>query len=42
MQVVGTNYGYRGEGWGEETVRELGMDMYTGLCLKWITNKDIL
>ena len=29
-----------GEGWGEGTVRELGIDMYTLLYLKWITNKD--
>ena len=27
---------------GEWIIRELGMDMYTLLCLKWITNKDIL
>ena len=32
----------RGEGWGEGIVREIGMDMYTLLYLKWITNKDIL
>ena len=25
-----------------ETVREFGMDMYTLLCLKWITNKDLI
>ena len=31
-------YGYR----GEETVREFGIDMYTLLYLKWITNKDLL
>ena len=31
-------YGYQGEG----IVREFGMDMYTLLYLKWITNKDIL
>ena len=31
-----------GEGWEEEIVRELGMDMYTLLYLKWITNKDLL
>ena len=30
-----------GEGWGEGTVRELGMAMYTLLYLKWITNKDL-
>ena len=24
------------------TVREIGMDMYTLLYLKWITNKDLL
>ena len=27
---------------GEGIVREFGMDMYTLLCLKWITNKDRL
>ena len=31
-----------GGGSGEGIVRELGMDMYTLLCLKWITNKDLL
>ena len=31
-----------GEGWGERIVREFGMDMYTLLYLKWITNKDLL
>ena len=32
----------QGEGWGEGTVREFGMDIYTLLYLKWITNKDLL
>ena len=27
---------------GKEIVREFGMDMYTLLYLKWITNKDLL
>ena len=27
---------------GEQIVREFGMDMYTLLYLKWITNKDLL
>ena len=27
---------------GEGIVREFGMDMYTALYLKWITNKDLL
>ena len=27
---------------GEEIVREFSMDMYTLLCLDWITNKDLL
>ena len=31
-----------GEGWGEGIVREFGIDMYTLLYLKWITNKDLL
>ena len=35
-----------GLGWGEEDrgeriVREFGMDMYTPLYLKWITNKNL-
>ena len=30
------------EGEGKGTVREFGMDMYTLLHLKWITNKDLL
>ena len=32
----------RGEGWREGIVREFGMDMYTVLCSKWITNRDLL
>ena len=35
-------YGCWGEGWGERMVREFGMDMYTLLYLKLITNKDLL
>ena len=31
-----------GEGWLKAGVREFGMDMYTLLYLKWITNKDLL
>ena len=31
-----------GGDWGEGLVREFGMDMYTLLYLKWITNKDRL
>ena len=31
-----------GERIGEGIVREFGMDMYTLLYLKWITNKDVL
>ena len=30
------------ESWGKRMVRELGMDMYTLLYLKWITNKEPL
>ena len=31
-------------GWAGELgiVRQFGIDMYTLLCLKWITNKDLL
>ena len=32
----------RGRGLGDGMVREFGMDMYTLLHLKWITNKDLL
>ena len=31
-----------GKGWEEGIVREFGMVMCTPLCLKWITNKDLL
>ena len=31
----------RGEEWGEGMVREFGINMYTVLYLKWITNKDL-
>ena len=31
-----------GQGWGEGKVREFGMDRYTLLYLRWITNKDLL
>ena len=31
----------RGEGSGEGTAWEFGMDTDTLLCLKWITNKDL-
>ena len=34
-------YGCR-VGWGKGTVRKFGMVMYTLLCSKWPTNKDIL
>ena len=32
----------RGEGWWEGLVREFGIDKYTLLYLKWITNKVLL
>ena len=31
-----------GEGWGKGIIKDFGMDMYTWLYLKWITNKDLL
>ena len=31
-----------GEGWEEGIVKDLGINMYTQLYFKWITNKDIL
>ena len=30
------------EGWGEGKAREFEIDISTLLCLKWITNKDLL
>ena len=41
-RLRGRTYGCRGEEWRKWIVRELGMDMYTLLYLKWITNKDLL
>ena len=41
-------YGCQGEGWGDGIFREkgmvkdLGVDMYTLLYLKWVTNKELL
>ena len=36
-------YGFWGVGCiGEGIVREFRMDIYTLLCLKWVTNKDLL
>ena len=35
-------YSYQGEGLGEGIVREFGINMYTVLYLKCITNKDLL
>ena len=32
----------REEEWEDGVVREFGMDVYTLLYLKWITNKDLL
>ena len=32
----------RGQEWGEEVARELGIPMFTLLYLKVITNKDLL
>ena len=32
----------RGKGWKDGIVRELGIDMYLLLYLKWITNKVLL
>ena len=32
----------KGEGWREGIVREFGMDTYTLLCLRWMTNQDLL
>ena len=32
----------REEGWGEGIVREFGIDMYTLVYLRWITNEDLL
>ena len=35
-------YGHQGEQWEGEIDWEFGIDMYTLLYLKWITNKDLL
>ena len=35
-------YGYQGEGWGRGIYWECGINMYTILYLKQITNKDLL
>ena len=32
-------YGCQGKGWGEDIVREFGINMYILLYLKWMTNK---
>ena len=36
------NYGCWGEEREEEIFREFGMDLYTPLYLKWVTDKDLL
>ena len=38
----GRIYGCRGEEWGEQMLRKFGINMYTLLYFKWITNKDLL
>ena len=35
-------YGCQGRGWGYGIVREFGINIYTLLYLKWITNKVLL
>ena len=35
-------YGHQGEGQEEGIVRKFGMDVYTSLYFKWITNKHLL
>ena len=35
-------HGYRRGGWERGIDREFAIDMYTLLCLKWITNKNLL
>ena len=35
-------YGYQGGGWGKGIDWEFGIDMYTLLYLKQVTNKDLL
>ena len=41
-QTDSQTYGYQRGRMGEGTVKEFGIDMYTLLYLKWITNKDLL
>ena len=40
--MVAGDGGVEGKDEGKRIVREFGMDMYTLLCLNWITNKDLL
>ena len=41
LQLLAVVWGRR-KAWGEGTVREFGMDRYTLLYLKWITDKALL
>ena len=36
------NFGLLGGRWEKGTAREFGMDIYTLLYFKWITNSDLL
>ena len=40
--LVNKTYGCQGEGVGEGKVQEFGMDTYTLLYFKQVTNKDLL
>ena len=40
VQVL--NLRWPGGGSGEGIARDFGLDMYTLLCLKWLSNKDLL
>ena len=41
LQLLAVGWG-RQKAWGEGTVRKFGMDRYTLLYLKWITDKALL
>ena len=35
-------YGYQGKGWRGGIVRDFRIDMYTLLCLKWVTGTSLV
>ena len=41
-QTYGHQWGKVAGGWGDGTNWAIGIDMYTLMCIKWITNKNLL